>query len=380
LSHRLNRLTSTNLDESDDELLVKSFAEPEIDLWASDLSLNPDSNEEEVIYLYAPDPVGFWGEQVALDEYLNFDVGGRVAVALQDLISYANHREVEKTLLDPANPEHIDNPPAEEDWLNDAMGLLAADMTGFGAIAYPDAWIYMDRSHLLELKVANTLEDFRDRGGQYLFVRYLHDLYGDSMVETVINAETQGADSVMDVAVDFEDFSELVMTWATAMAVSGRQNPIGGQLVPDAVIPNFHTSSTVVVSDPQNPQPGELFAANGYQLGFNLRGDNRIYSGGSSSSGPVELEELLVKTGNLDMMIFHPQTDFFGTVSGSYGVAAVLVSGLEQAVNYLKIETVSSSNLLAVVVRIDDANPHAPSLTPPGSIGTSSVGLTRPRL
>jgi len=363
LSHRLNRLTSTNGDEADDVLLVKSFAEPDIDLWGSDLTLNPDSNEQEVIYLYAPDPVGFWGEQVALDDYLNFDVGGRVAVALQDLISYANHREVEKVLLDPANPEHVDNPPAEEDWLNDAMGLLAADLTGFGAIAYPDAWIYMDRSHLLKLQVDNTLEDFRDRGGQYLFVRYLHDLYGDAMIPAIIGAESQGADSVMEVAIDFLTFGDLVMSWATAMAVSGRQNPIGGQLVPDSVVPNFHTSSTVVVADPENPQPGELYAANGYQLGFNVRGDNRIYSGGASASGPEEIEELLVKTGNLDTMIFHPQTDFFGKVSGSYGVVAVLVGGLEQEINYLKIETVSSADLLATVIRVDNANPHAPSLT-----------------
>jgi hypothetical protein len=362
LSHRLNRLTSTNDDESDDKLLVKSFAEPAIDLWGSDLGLNPDSNEEEVIFLYSPDPVGFWGERVELDDYLNYEVAGRVAVALQDLISYANHREVEE-LLDPANPLHVDNPPAEEDWLNDAMGLLAADLTGFGAISYPDAWIYMDRSHLLRLKIENTLEDFRDRGGQYLFARYLHDLYGDSIIEAIINAETQGADSVMAVADDFEEFDDLVMAWATAMAISGRLNPIGFPLVPDAVVPNFQSSSTAVVADPESPQAGELYAANGYQLGFNIRGDNRIYSGGTSPAGPTELDDLLVKTGNLDHMLFHPQTDFFARVSGSHGVIVILIGGLEQEINYLKIETVGGGDLKGVVIRIDNANPHAPSLT-----------------
>ena len=59
LSHRLNRLTKTNGDTSDDGRLVKSFAEPDIDLWAADLDLNPNSNEEEILFLYAPDPVGF---------------------------------------------------------------------------------------------------------------------------------------------------------------------------------------------------------------------------------------------------------------------------------------------------------------------------------
>ena len=167
LSHKLNSLTLTNSDTTDDKRLLKSFAEPDIDLWVSDQTLNPNSNEEEILFLYAADPVGFWNDQtVPLADYLNFEVNGRMAVALQDLISYSVHRTVEKSLLDPAEPTDIDNPPAEEDWLNDAMGLLAADVTGFGAISYWDAWIYMDRAHLLSLLSENTLEDFEDRGGQ----------------------------------------------------------------------------------------------------------------------------------------------------------------------------------------------------------------------
>jgi hypothetical protein len=363
LSHRLNRLTQTNADESDDGLLVKSFAEPEIDLWAADQTLNPGSNAEEIIFLYAPDPVGFYGQPVPLENYLNYEVAGQVSVALQDLISYANHREAEKALLDPANPEDIDNPPAEEDWLNDALGLLAADLTGFGAISYPDAWLYMDRSHLLELQVASTLEDFRDRGGQYLFARYLHDLYGDGMIATLINAETQGIDSIMEVAQDFASFDDLVLTWATAMAVSGREHPSGGQLVVDEVIPNFSEAGVVVVADPENPQPGELYGANGFQTGFRIRGENRVFTDGAVTGGPVEITDALVKTGNLDHQVFHPQTDFFGSVAGNYGVVAVLVGGLEQPINYLKIETTGGTDLLMNVIRIDDSNPDAPSVT-----------------
>ena len=94
-----------------------------------------------------------------------------------------------------------------------------------------------------------------------------------------------------------------------------------------------------------------------------MRGDNHVFREGASAGGPVEIESALVKTGNLDHYLFHPQTDFFGKISGNYGVAVVLVGGLEQAVNYLKVEAAGGSDLLTHIVRVDDANPHSPTLT-----------------
>ena len=389
LSHRLNRLTLTNSADEDDTRLVKSFTEPAIDLWASDLDLNPNSNEEEILFLYAPDPVGFWNSQtVQLDDYLNYEVHGRTAVAFQDLISYSVHREVEKILLDPSNVEHVDNPPAEEDWLNDAMGLLAADVTGFGAISYLDSWIYMDRAHLLSLQRSNTLESFRDRGGQFLFVRYLHDLFGDAFIWDVLHAEnaegmpTQGVDSIVAVLEggapgddddagddddeeegDAEIFIRFALQWATAMAISGRTNIAGGQLVPDAVISNYLEPTFVSVADPANPLPGELYGANGYQRGFDVHGLNLTFEGGTDPAGPTELVDDRILAENLDPLLFHPQTDFFGTVAGRYGVATVLVGGLEQPINWLQVEVEGGADLVGNVIRINDADPHVPLLT-----------------
>ena len=396
LSHRLNRLTQTNGTDEDDSRLVKSFTEPDIDLWGADLDLNPNSNEEEILFLYAPDPVGFWSDQtVQLDEYLNFEVHGRTAVAFQDLISYAVHREVEKSLLDPSEPDDVDNPPAEEDWLNDAMGLLAADITGFGAISYLDAWIYMDRAHLLSLQEENTLEDFEDRGGQFLFVRYLHEQFGDQFIWDVLHAEnedeikTQGVDSIVAVLEaaglgddddagdddddsvgddddedgDAEIFIDFTLQWATAMAISGRTNIAGGQLVPDTIVPNYGEPSFISVTDPSNPVPGEHYGANDYQTGFDVHGLNLTFEGGTDPAGATELEAERILAENLDPMIFHPQTDFFGTVSGRYGVATVLVSGLEQPINWLLVEVEGGSDLVGNVIRINDANPWVPLLT-----------------
>ena len=355
ISHRLNRLTSDSSSDEDDGFVVRSFAEPGIDLWERNLQANPYSNEREIIYVYAPDPVGFWSDRsVQLDAYLGYELAGSIAVALQDLISYAHHRDVGKELFDALDPIDLNAPDAEDDWLNDAMGLLAADVTGFGAIAFEDAWIYMDRTHLLELQTDNALSDFQDRGGQYLFARYLLDLYGPGVIASIIDSDETGTDTIEDLTgMDFADF---VLQWATAMTVSGRLNEAGSPLVPDSVVPNYGNSVVVAVADPQNPQPGELFGAAGFQQGFNVRGVNRTYSGGTDPSGATELLSRRVRAENLDPLVFHPQADFFGTVAGNDGVVVVLISGLEQAVNYLIVESEGGVELLGNVIRIEDTN------------------------
>ena len=363
ISHRLNALTAESEDEGVDNT-VRGLSEPAIDLWERNLAENPFSNEEEILYIYAPDPVGFWNgaNAIQLDEYLNYEVTGSIAVALQDLISYANHRGVAKELFDPLDEEDLAAPAAEEDWLNDAMGFLAADMAGFGSIAFRDAWIYMDRSHLFSLLEENELSDFEDRGGQYLFARYLYDLFGDTVISEIINSETTGTLTLESLIGD-QEVGEFVLQWATAMAISGRTNDSGGLLVPDTVIPQYKTATTITVQDPANPQPGELFGANDFQQGFNVRGINRVYEGGTDPSGATELLDSRVRTENLDVQVFHPQSDFFSGMEGQGGLTLVLISGLEQPVNYLIVETEGGGELLGNVIRIEDTDPLEMALT-----------------
>ena len=356
LSHRLNRMTLTDTDPTNDPFVVKAFAEPEIDLWERSLPDNPWSNMQELVYVYAPDPAGLWSDgAVQLDGYLDYELAGQMATALHHLVSYASHAGVTDTLLSPGN---LPSGEPEEDWLLDALGLLAADLSGFGSIAWQDAWIYLDRPHLLSLQAANTLGDFQDRGGQYLFARYLMDVFGSEVIAAIAAAQTTGAESVE--AATGVPFDQLAQQWATAMAASGRLNADGGQLVLDDAVPNFVASTTVVV--PSSPTEGDLVGADGFQQGFNLRGVNRTFTGGSDPAGATELEQLRVLSSSLDPLVYHPQADFFGQVAGGYGVAAVLVSGLEQPINHLLIETVTGQDLLAQVFRIDDEQPSARQL------------------
>ncbi len=377
ISHKVNMLTEGGEAGAEEKPLVKSFTEPEIDLWMENSTANPNSNQQEVIFLYAPNPIGYVAQKIVpLESYLNYEVAGRISVALQELISYNAHRDVGKDLLDPLSPDDLGRPPAEEDWLLDAMSLLAADITGFGAISYPDAWIYQDASYLLPLISNNTLEDLGNRGAQYLFARYLHDLYGDDIIWQIVNSVDANGDPLLDdagsptrgvdtiqVLTESDEFAEFALQWGTALAVSGMTNEVGGQLVFDSDVPNYQTSTTAVVSDPASPAPGELWGANGFQLGYNVRGFNRTFNGGTDPGGPTEDLSVLTKTENLDYLLFHPQEEFFGNVAGNYGVLAIVLSGLEQEENFLLIQTATGSDLLANVIRISDAVPSNPRLT-----------------
>ncbi|MCP4869752.1 MAG: hypothetical protein GY898_13655 [Proteobacteria bacterium] len=356
LSHRVNALPLTDSDPDNDAFALKSFSEPEIDLWESNLLNNPDSNEEEMLYLFAPDPIGLWSnEEVPVEDYLDFNLAGQLAIALQDLVSYGTHVGVTDALLAPGAPAGDE----EDDWLNDAMGLLAADLVGFGAVAYQDAWLYLDRSHLQPLTAANTLADFQDRGGQYLFARYLHDLYGDAMIATILSSTTTGAASVE--LVTGVPFVEFVADWALAMAVSGQTTDAGGPLVADSVLAKFHEPSFLTV--PEVPAPGDPLGANGFQQGFSVRGVNLTFTDGISADGPVEVERLRVVADNLDSHVYHPQAEFNGVIDGGFGTMLILVDGLSQEVNSLLIETADGSDLVGRVVRLGDAHPSIPDLT-----------------
>ena len=361
ISHRVNNLRMTNGEEGDDQLVVRSFAEPQVDLWRTDLSANPNSNEQEILYAYAPDPFRFWSERtVPLQDYVEYQLAAEVARGFGTLVHYGNRVEVGKDLQDPTDPMALEKRP-EDLWLMDAMATLSADLSGFGSGFYQDAWNFLDLSQAQPLKAFTTLEGSYNRGAQYLFGRYLYDLYGEGVVTDITQAQnTWGEDTVLAVT-GAASFDEFALQWAVAMAVSQRQNDMNGQLVPDSVVPNYLPATINFNTDPVVPVMGEHHGAHGFQMGFNVRGRNDRFIDGADAGGPTPISP--IRTANIDPMRLHPQADFFGGVAGDYGVVVIEVGGLEQAENYLLVETASGEDLLGAVIRINDVSPHSPTLT-----------------
>lgn len=372
LSNTLNTYTATDSSEVNDNTLVRSFSDPSVDLWESDQEDNPLSNEQEIVYVFAPDPGGFWNREapVELDSYLNYDLAGQIASATYKLIGYATHVGIYDQLAT------FDVPPVGEalpGWLDDGLGWLAADLTGFGATVYPDAWKYLDATYLASLIAASEGLDVQDRGGAYLFARYFYDLYGQAFLDAVNTADPPSdvLDAIGSLATGGSgscDAAETaagcaVLQWAVATAVSGRLAEDGSQLVAESSIPNFRSPGVVVVSPPDvapyPAMPGSFYGANGYQTGFRVRGVNYSYAGGTSPDGPTEIVGRRVLSENADPLKFIPTADFTALIAADYGIAVVEVSNLVSEETTLKIG--SDGDLLGYVVRVpDEVDPSMP--------------------
>jgi len=415
VTHRLNGLSLTNSVAWDDTEVIRSFAEPEIDHCIGDAFLNPGSNEQEILYVYAPDPTGLWNSTtIAIQDYVAESLNAQLGEGLQRIFTHdivgapcpagtefdppickedgppgddddavddddsamddddvvepgddddsAGEEGDDDDSADTGLPDPTGEPSRWDDWLIDGMGLLAADLTGYGSEHHQQAWVYLDRSSLMPLTRDNTLEDYADRGNAYLMCRYLYDLYGPDLFAPLMwGGQPSGIASVEFVTgADFEDF---VLQWATALMISGREHPDGGQLVNNAVVSNVPDAGTFGVFDPANPQPGEPAGANGYQSGFNVRGYNYTYVGGSDPAGPTEVVEERVFAENIDPYLFHPQNLTFGSIAGDYGTAVIRVAGIEQEQLYLVIDLAPEiDDVLGNAARVLDEDPHDPKL------------------
>jgi len=361
VSHRINTVVGAS------GAPIRSFADPGVDLWQRDLAANPGSNEEEILFVHAPDPLGLWASPpLPLADYLDYELAARLATGLQQLISYQRRLDV-TGLMDPADAVDLARGPAQAGWLDDGLGLLAADLSGFGAAAWPDAWRYLDAPHLAPLRGDSTLGGSGERGGPYLFARYLVDRFGVDVVGALMEADGVGAAGVAEAT--GLAFGDLVGDWAEAMAVSGLTDSGGQPLVDASALPLFAAPTTVVVTEPEVGAAGELFGANGFQQGFAVAGINHVRTGGTDPAGPTEDPEQRIVTGHLDPLVWHPQFDFHGRVAGGDGVAAILIDGLAQPSNHLLIETAGGEDLRGRLVRVHDGPPSDPNLTIEGVSG-----------
>ena len=122
-------------EEEDIGKLVRSYVDPETDLNDYDIEENPMSDEQEVIYVFAPDPLGFANpniEDLTVEAYTQMELLAEVARGYTWLISY-------KYKVVDADGE------VEEAWLLEGLSAMAADLTGFGAVYHDDVWDYLRR-------------------------------------------------------------------------------------------------------------------------------------------------------------------------------------------------------------------------------------------
>lgn len=345
----LNSLPLTSVDEDDWYRVLGSYAAPEVDLEDFDYQVNPGSDEQEVIYVFAPDPHGFYNpyKTTTVDTYTSQELVGQIAISYLQLIAYNQHVIVNEGDM-------------EEPWLVQALGTVGADIVGFGAVFYQDAWKYLDAPHLFSL--TPVVEEGEEcsffcgggLGAQYLFGRWLVDKYGESVLSDIASSENTSTDAVEEAT--GASMTELVLEWQVAMLTTGVMNDDGDSLMNLSNWSPYHAASTITAptTAPATPTVGVYYGANGHQAGFNVRGVNRFMEGGTTTN-PTENLQRRVLTEGVDAQIYTPGFSYFGYIAGYYGASVARLAKLPYDASLVEIQG-GDGSFEGVAIRWNDSD------------------------
>jgi len=332
ISPVLNTVPLSSSDE-DDWPQVVSYADPVTDLNDFNDEQNPGSDEQEVMYVFAPDPYGFYNPffPTTVAEYTSMGLAAEIARSYLKLVLYNTHVLSYEAEEDPEvlPPESAGQPEAT--WLAEVLGAIAADYCGFGAPYYGDSWRYLDASYLFSLTAFDQESLFaaNSRGAQYLFGLWLVERFGTELLTNLAQTEYTGVDNIEDAT--GEDIVDLIREWQIAMLVTDVSNSDGEALVTSDDGYTLYAqaeSLSAPTTAPETPSAGVFYGANGHQRGFNVRGPNRWIEGGTTSN-PVENTTRRVVANGPDFHTYVPGFNFYGYTSGGYGSHFVRMTRIE---------------------------------------------------
>ncbi len=343
ITPQLNSMPLTAEDEEDYGTFVGSYADPNVDLQDYDYESNPGSDEQEVIYVFAPDPEGFYNplNKTNVDAYTSMELAAQIAFSYSQLISYNYH-----VIVNEAEPE--------TSWLSIAISSVVTDIIGFGAIFHADAWGYLDAPWNAAV-VSDEEGFFSDEpvGAKYLFGRWLVDSYGADVLKDIVQTDEIGVDNIeQNIGTGM---TELVRQFGVALLVTGVKNAATADpLLSEDEWPPFADASFVSAptTPPSSPTPGVYFGANGYQTGFNVRGEN-LYMEGGTTSTPSEVTDRRVVTSGADYQTYVPGYDYYGYAKAGYGAFFTRLTQLDYDASYLEIQG-GDGTYVGAVIRWND--------------------------
>ncbi|MDP2304823.1 MAG: hypothetical protein Q8P18_02190 [Pseudomonadota bacterium] len=372
----LNAITITSEDEDDFSRILPSYAEPQVDLAEFDRVENPGSDMQEVLYVFAPDPNGFFNVHTGPDgptveAFTGYQLAAEVARSFTSLVSYNQHYLLQGGQV-------------ESDWVIDILGTFAAEYCGFGAAYHRDAWEYVDAPHLYSLASGGDPGSLAtlSRGAQYLFGTWLYQQAeatspgsGATLMADIMQTDTSGVDSIEGaVSAGGGTFDTLVLGWQVALMTSGVTTVDGAALVDPAEWAPY--GPAVTISAPPDA-PGGFYGANGYQSGINVNGSNRAYQGGTTDA-PTELSDRLVKLENTDAFVYTPGFEFVGWMGSDYTAHVVRLTGINYDEALVELQA-TGTGLLGAVVRAND--PQIPDFAIENSLSvTEANAVALPQL
>ncbi len=174
---------------------------------------NQTSNQREIIYTMTPDPSGEFGARIGSDLTWDNLLPAVLPHELQHAISYNQH-----VILRGGTPE--------EAWLNEGLSHLTEDLLGKG-IENPSRYdLYLQHPEAYSI-VGSVAPGLAERGGIFLFLRYLYEQSPDGSVflrrllQTKLTGVANIEQAFASADPDFDQFPEFFLRWGSALAING---------------------------------------------------------------------------------------------------------------------------------------------------------------
>jgi len=174
---------------------------------------NPVSNYRDIIYTMVPDPNGSWGTTISRNFAMSNLLPAVLPHELQHAISYSVH-------------VFENGGSSEESWLNEAMSHFIEDYFGVGNENPSRYAMYLASPSTYGI-VTSGSPNLMERGGSYLFLRYLYEQSddGDAFLRRLIDTKSVGVknlEEAFDGASGMESFSQMMARWVISLIMTDR--------------------------------------------------------------------------------------------------------------------------------------------------------------
>ena len=174
----------------------------------------PSSNGGEIVYLLVPDPQGVYGTPISNGFAMSNLLPAVFPHELQHLISYYQH-------------VMVSGGSSEEDWLNEAMSHFTEDLVGEGQENPSRYNLYLQAPASYSI-IAGSSPNLSERGGGYLFLRYLYEQSSDpsGFLRNLIQTHLTGVDNLEAAfggsSSDFSTVSQFLRRFGVALALTNQ--------------------------------------------------------------------------------------------------------------------------------------------------------------
>ena len=174
---------------------------------------NPASNQQEIVFVLSPDPDGIFGTKIAKSFAMSNLLTAVVPHEVQHLLSYYYHVQV-------------NGGSSETSWLNEGMSHLLEDVVGYGQ-ENPSRIALFLASLADSPLIPSSSPDLSERGGLYLFLRFLYEQAGsdgNAFLRALVQTSTVGVDNIVNAfgagRSEFDTFPEFLQRWGVAIAAT----------------------------------------------------------------------------------------------------------------------------------------------------------------